>query len=281
MTLPNRGKIATLFGLFQIFVTFALKHFIGFLGKADLIIASTGNEKGAFMRKLITSLVIAVFGTVAYADDDGSLVVVELYTSEGCSSCPPADKMLTEIAGRDGVLALALHVDYWDYLGWKDQFSMAKFTKRQEYYNMALGSRYRLVTPQMIFHGQSYVAGAKAGKIEQHLEKLKDQSDKVLLDVKKEEAGYRVSISPLGLAVPAADVFIVQYTLNYVSKVKAGENRGLTLNHTNVVTSWERVGVWNGQRGWHIQQPFVEGTQAAVIVQTADSGPILAARKLQ
>lgn len=233
------------------------------------------------MRNLIASLVMAVFGTVAYADDDGSLVVVELYTSEGCSSCPPADKILTKIAEREGVLALALHVDYWDYLGWKDRFSMAKFTKRQEYYNMALGSRYRLVTPQMIFHGQSYVAGAKAGKIEQHLEKLKDQSDTVLLSVQKQEAGYRVTINPRGIAVASADVFIVQYTPNYVSKVKGGENRGLTLNHTNIVTSWERVGVWNGQRGWHVEQPFVEGMQAAVIVQTADSGPILAARKLR
>ena len=233
------------------------------------------------MRNLLASLIIAVFGTIVYAGDDGSLVVVELYTSEGCSSCPPADKILTEIAQREGVLALALHVDYWDYLGWKDKFSMAKFTDRQEYYNMALGSRYRLVTPQMIFHGQSYVAGAKAGKIEQHLEKLKEQSDKVVLDVQKQDSAYQIKINPRGMAVPSADVFIVHYTPNYVSKVKAGENRGLTLNHTNIVTAWENVGVWSGQRGWHVEQPIVEGMQAAVIVQTTGNGPILAARKLQ
>jgi len=236
---------------------------------------------GAFMRNLIVSLALAVFGTTAVAGEDAPLIVVELYTSEGCSSCPPADKILTKLATRDNILALAMHVDYWDYLGWKDQFSMSKFTDRQEYYNMVLGSRYRLVTPQMFFQGQSYVAGAKLKKIEAQLKKLGQQADKVLLNVEKQSGGFQISINPSDDAIPIADVFVVQYKPNYVTEVKAGENRGLTLEHTNIVTSWERVGEWNGQQGWVLEQSVDEGAHTAVIVQAPDHGPILAARILR
>lgn len=232
------------------------------------------------MRNLIASMVLVLFGTIAYAGDNDQLIVVELYTSEGCSSCPPADKMLTELSKRDDILALALHVDYWDYLGWKDRFSMAKFTKRQEYYNMVLGSRYRLVTPQMIFQGQSYVAGAKFRKVQQHLVKLTAQADKVLLNVEKQNGTFRVNINPRDEYVTNADVYIVQYEPEQVTDVQAGENRGLKLNHTNIVTSWERIGQWSGQ-SWQIDHAVAEGVSAAVIVQAVDYGPILAARKLQ
>lgn len=233
------------------------------------------------MRNLIASMVLAVFGTIAYAGDNDPLIVVELYTSEGCSSCPPADKMLTELSKRDDILALALHVDYWDYLGWKDKFAIAKFTKRQEYYNMALGSRYRLVTPQMVFQGQSHVAGAKFRQVQQHLVRLAAQADKVLLNVEKQNGTFRVNINPHNAYTATADVFIVQYEPEHTAEIKAGENRGLTLNHTNIVTSWERIGEWNGQKNWYVDHAVTEGSSAAVIVQAADYGPILAARKLK
>lgn len=233
------------------------------------------------MRNLLATLFLILSGAPGIAGDDGSLVVVELYTSEGCSSCPPADEILTKLADRDNVLALALHVDYWDYLGWKDKFSMAKFTDRQEYYNMVLGSKYRLVTPQMIFQGQSYVAGARPKKVEAQLEKLENQADKVDLTVKKQGQSFTVSINANGAGISAADVIIVQYEPNYVTEIKAGENRGKTLNHTNIVTSWERVGEWNGEQNWSIRTSLPDGVHAAVIVQVEHSGPILAARKLQ
>ena len=233
------------------------------------------------MRNLFAALFLILSGIPVFAADDGSLIVVELYTSEGCSSCPPADEILTKLAGRDNILALSLHVDYWDYLGWKDKFSMAKFTDRQEYYNMILGSGYRLVTPQMFFQGQSYVAGARPQKVEAQLEKHEKQADKVALNVEKQGQTFNVSIDPNGAGVSAADVIIVQYEPNYVTEIKAGENRGKTLNHTNIVTSWQRVGEWNGQPNWKINHSVPEGVHAAVIVQVEHSGPILAARKLQ
>lgn len=230
---------------------------------------------------LIVSLILTFFGKAVYADDKGSLVVVELYTSEGCSSCPPADALLTQLASRDDVLALALHVDYWDYLGWKDEFAMAKFTKRQEIYNSIIPSRYRLVTPQMVFHGREQVAGAKPRLINEYIEMQRKYSDLVDLKVQEEHGMFWVHINPVEASIGKADVFIVQYTPELISKIKAGENRGKTLKHTNIVTSWEKIGEWNGQEDWSVQQSIADGMSAAVIVQATGNGPILAARKLQ
>lgn len=232
------------------------------------------------MRSFVAALMMITFAGVVHADEK-PLVVVELFTSEGCSSCPAADALLTKMTESDDVLALALHVDYWDYLGWKDEFAQAKFTKRQERYNTVLKSRFRLVTPQMFFHGRESVAGAKQKHITELLAKHRGTSDVVLLDVKKNAQEYRVSINPRGVAISNADVFIVQYLPNQVSKVRAGENKGRTLTHTNVVTSWDRVGEWSGQRDWRINHTIADDdVHAAVIVQMAGNGPILAAKRL-
>ena len=235
------------------------------------------------MRKLIASLMVTTaFGTFAHADENGSLTVVELFTSEGCSSCPPADKMLTELAVHDDILALALHVDYWDYLGWRDEYAKAKFTKRQEKYNSILPSRYRLVTPQMVFHGRSQVAGAKRARVEDELQKMSKQIDGVSLTIEKTASNFSIDIDPTETNIGRADVFLIQYMPEIISKIKAGENRGKTLKHTNIVTSWEKIGDWNGQKDWTVSQPFLEnGLYGAIIVQAVDNGPILAARKLR
>lgn len=233
------------------------------------------------MRNLWISLVLAVLGSTAFAAEDGSLIVVELYTAEGCSSCPPANEILTNISRRDDVLALALHVDYWDYLGWKDSFSIAKFTDRQEYYNMVLGSKYRLVTPQMIFNGQSYVAGARPKKVAAELKNMELQVDKVDLKVEKQGRNFNIHINPRDASIASADVIIVQYKPNHTTEVKTGENRGKMLTLTNIVTSWERIAAWGGEPDWNISTSLADGVQAAVIVQLKHSGAILAARKLQ
>jgi hypothetical protein len=239
------------------------------------------NEKGNLMRQFLASILLVVFATTAYAADGKPLIVVELYTSEGCSACPPAEKILAKLAKRKDVLALELHVDYWDYLGWKDPFAQAKFTARQENYNMALSSRYRMVTPEMCFQGQSYVAGAKPAKINAALAKLADTHDDVSLTVERKAGRLRVKIAPRGVSVSDPDVFLVQYKPSQITKVNAGENNGLTLNHTNIVTAWDLVGVWSGEADWFIDQPLADGVHAAIIVQAPDNGPILAARKLQ
>jgi len=236
------------------------------------------------MRTILASLLLITFTSVVYGDDN-PLVVVELYTSEGCSSCPPADDLLGQFAQEQDVLALSLHVDYWDYLGWKDKYAMAKFTKRQETYNSVIKSRYRLVTPQMVFQGQKQVAGAmpkSVRKMKKYLAELRAKSDVVNLNVTQSSTDhFRVTISPRDVVVPVADVFVIYYTPKQSSNVKKGENRGRQLDHTNVVTLWKRIGQWKGQRDWQVEHDLPANTHAAVIVQAQGNGPILAARRLR
>ena len=115
------------------------------------------------MKRLLFSALSAfvTFSAPSWAD---SPVVVELFTSQGCSSCPPADKMLHALAERDDVIALALHVDYWDYIGWKDVFAQAKFSKRQREYAV-VGGRRSVYTPQMVVNGVTDVVGGKPMKL--------------------------------------------------------------------------------------------------------------------
>ena len=111
-----------------------------------------------------------------------SPVVVELFTSQGCSSCPPADAMLHKLAERDDVIALALHVDYWDYIGWKDEFAVPAYTKRQRGYARTNGRR-MIYTPQMVINGQDDVIGAKPMDVSDLIQKHHEVADKVALEI--------------------------------------------------------------------------------------------------
>lgn len=110
------------------------------------------------MRRFLTALVVAGVGTMAAAQSSTSPVVVELYTSQGCSSCPSADRVLEKLAGRDDILPLSLHVDYWDYIGWADTFADPAYTQRQKVYARNMGER-MIYTPQMVINGGAHVVG--------------------------------------------------------------------------------------------------------------------------
>ena len=123
-----------------------------------------------------------------------SPVMVELFTSQGCSSCPPADALLAELADRDDVIAMALHVDYWDYIGWKDKFADPAFTKRQKLYAYAAGTR-TIYTPQMIVNGREHVVGSKPMKLADLIERHKrtTQTAQVALDRRGDTVSIRVT----------------------------------------------------------------------------------------
>jgi len=233
------------------------------------------------MRKFFTSLVIATLGWVPLASAQSSVVVVELYTSQGCSSCPAADMILSEIAPRDDIIALGLHVDYWDYLGWRDALARPEFTKRQEVYNAVLKSRYRLVTPQMIMQGRDYVAGPKRRKILEYIEMLRNMPENAAMEITRDGAQVRISLAPLADRNTDASVLhIVRYTPNVEVMIKGGENRGRTVQYTNIVTQWDTVAEWDGQAQMQLSQEVAENEHVAVILQAKGNGPILVARRL-
>ena len=207
-------------------------------------------------------------------------VVVELFTSQGCSSCPPADELLGQLAARDDVIALGLHVDYWDYIGWTDTFADPQFTARQQGYGRAAGSRV-VYTPQMIVGGIDHVVGNRPMEVADTIMAHRGRLYPVSIDVTQAEGGYRIE-ARADTAQPRSDMVVqlVRYMPHQQVNIARGENAGRYVDYHNIVLSWQVIGEWDGRR------PFVGRVQPqdemplVVIVQAADSGPILGVTRL-
>ncbi len=233
------------------------------------------------LRLRSTAFVSALVGLVSLANvalAQNSVVVVELFTSQGCSSCPPADEIFAELADRDDVIALGQHVHYWDYLGWKDKFAQESFATRQEYLNMNIPSKYRRVTPQMIFNGQSQLAGANASKIKQEIKKIGSQ--KALAEMQLTTKGNVISIDIKALKgrMKPSDIHLVHYIKEASVPIERGENSGRTVKYTNIVSSWETIGQWNGRGRQTLTYTLTKDQPFAVVVQAKDYGPVYVAQ---
>lgn len=207
-------------------------------------------------------------------------VVVELFTSQGCSSCPPADKLLGELAARDDVIALSFHVDYWNYLGWNDPFSSAASTSRQSSYRAAFGLRY-VYTPQMVIGGAAETTGSRRGEVLRDIERIR-ANPQVGVDVSmpdKKTAIVRVAAgkTPAG----PATVWLFAYDRRHSTPVRRGENSGAMLVNTHVVRAIRKVGEWTG-RELEITLPIAmmgleDQDGCAVVVQSTAKGQIYGA----
>jgi hypothetical protein len=206
-----------------------------------------------------------------------SPVVVELFTSQGCSSCPPANANLAAIADRPDVLALSFGVTYWDYLGWKDSFARPEFTNRQYAYEHTL-HRATAYTPQMVVNGDMDLIGNSADELDRMIgaarSEMPGSAPRVVLD------GGKVMISGGSAPEDTADVWLVRYDPYIVQvPVARGENGGRTLPHKNVVHELTRLGGWTGAAVSFDVPSATEGLKTAILVQGAYTGPILAAAK--
>ena len=208
-------------------------------------------------------------------------IVVELYTSQGCASCPPADAFLGELARREDVIALSFHVNYWDYIGWKDPFASAESTGRQRAYARALRESY-VYTPQMIIDGRAHEVGSKRRAVDRRLDSMRE-GQKSKLDVRftrNDEGGLSVTIPSAGRHQRAV-VWMALYDRSHTTEIRRGENRGKTLTYHNVVRRISRIGTWEGvEITIPISMPAAEmGARdgCVVIVQSESLGPILGA----
>ena len=205
-------------------------------------------------------------------------VLIELFTSQGCNSCPPADALLGELARRPGVLALAFHVDYWNGLGWRDPFSSATATARQNDYARRLGKR-SIYTPQVVVDGAADAVGSDRENILALINSARRRADAgPAIDIRTDDKGGRTARIGAGDAVQA-DVWLAGYDRSHVTPVGRGENGGRTLTEYQVVRSLVRLGEWNGTAAEY-PMPNVEAEGAILFVQPVASGPILAARDL-
>jgi hypothetical protein len=226
---------------------------------------------------LLPSLALAVLVSAGAARADGLTarpVVVELFTSQGCSSCPPANENLARISGRPGVLALSFGVTYWDYLGWRDSFAKPEFTARQYAYERSLHEA-TAFTPQMVVNGSTDTIGNDLGKLDALMaHSVGDQTDPPALTL----SNGKVSIGAGPAPAAGADVWLVRYDPNIVEvPVARGENGGRTLPHKNVVHELVRLGAWTGAAEDFALPSPQGGLRTAILVQTAATGPILAA----
>jgi len=216
-------------------------------------------------------------GGQAQADGTPGPVVVELFTSQGCSSCPPANANLAAIADRPDVLALSFGVTYWDYIGWKDTFAKKEFTNRQYAYEQAL-HRATAYTPQMVVNGEMDLIGISAKELDRFITAAHSRAAGTA-PVITLQAG-RASVGSGTAQEDTADVWLVRYDPNIVQvPVARGENTGRTLPHKNVVHDMTRLGGWSGEAVTFDVPPAPPGLKTAILVQSAYTGPILAAAK--
>ena len=226
--------------------------------------------------------VLAALGLSSPVKAQDRPVVVELYTSQGCSSCPPADALLADLADRDGVLALSFHVDYWDYIGWRDPFADPAHTERQRAYARALEARY-VYTPQIVLDGAAHVVGSDRKAVQAGLDKARAAH--------ADARTVRASLEPDTGAAPTlvldgspgqgvmASIWLVGWDDRHTTEVARGENRGRRLTHRHVVRALVPLGLWEGGP-YRSAVPLAElagDGGAAILIQRGEAGPILAA----
>ncbi|WP_300029174.1 thioredoxin family protein [uncultured Roseobacter sp.] len=225
---------------------------------------------------VVTSLLLA--GPV-WAQN--SPVVVELYTSQGCSSCPPADELFHQIADRDDVIALALHVDYWDYIGWKDEFADPRNADRQRAY-ATVGGRRSIYTPEMIVNGTTDIVGAKAMQLSDAINMHGATPSPVQVTLIRDGDSVRISASPrAGSSVGRSVVHFLRYMPRREARITRGENAGRTIDYANVTQDWKVLGEWDGRAPITLSADAAGDLPVVVLVQAGDMGPILGAAQLR
>ena len=235
--------------------------------------------------RLIATAVIAagsLYSLSAQAEEPKA--VVELFTSQGCSSCPPADEFLGELAARDDVIALSLPVDYWDYLGWADTLASNDNTQRQRAYAEARGDM-QVYTPQMVVNGQEHVVGSRRSTVEDAIDRL-DGSLTVPITMTSAGDSTKVTIGSANTETPDKGmIWLALYDEPVTVPIARGENSGKTITYTNVVRKLRPVAMWKGEE-MVVDLPksemmHADATRCAIILQTelpnGLPGPIIGA----
>lgn len=174
-------------------------------------------------------------------------VIVELFTSQGCSSCPAADAYLKELKEQPGVLALSYHVDYWDYLGWRDTLGGAEFSERQYDYAQARGDK-NVYTPQLVVNGGEHFVGSQRGQVSRAIATARTEvaADWVEMAMSDNRTDVTINI-PAGEPMREATLWLLAFTHSVSVEIKKGENTGSTVEYHNVVRKMVPAGMWHGE----------------------------------
>jgi len=226
------------------------------------------------------ALVLAVPGAASRAEPTMP-VVIEMFTSQGCNSCPPADLLLQDWAKERSVIVLSLHVDYWDYLGWRDTFGKRGHTDRQQAYARSTGSR-QVYTPQAVVDGQYPVVGSNRAAVEAAIHNAKRDMH-LALNAERDAAGRpkRLNIPGFRPWTGEATIWLCLYDKQHDVAVQLGENSGKTLTYVNVARAWQDMGRWTGDPLSVDLATRLDGfdweAKGAVILVQSSRGPIIGA----
>jgi hypothetical protein len=227
-------------------------------------------------------LALAILVSPAAIAGQTPRAVVELYTSQGCSSCPPADARLTEFSRQHDIVALTFHVDYWDYLGWKDTLAKPEFSERQRAYSHSRGDR-GVYTPQMIVNGVSACVGSDDGKIAGSIRSATREHPHlpVPVSVSRDGNAITVEISETGSA-GGGEVWLLTVQSSVSVEIERGENKGRKATYANVVRELKQLGTWSGGHARFEATASDAGDNFVVLVHESHPdgpGPIIGAAK--
>ncbi len=236
------------------------------------------------MRRLLLTgtLCLIVAGLIPFspARAGEAPVVVELFTSQGCSSCVPAQAYMCELAKRDDVIAREFHVDYWDYIGWKDRFARPEFTDRQYQYRRSLKSRY-IYTPQMVINGRVHNVGSDIEEAERQIGKFRGMADSGPEATLRHDGNKVMVAVAEGQAATPVDVFFITYDDEHTTEVTRGENAGVALVNARVVREMHRIGRWDGApTQFAVSLAGKSGEAGCAVLLQMPGGPIHSAQSL-
>lgn len=223
------------------------------------------------LRKIYAIALFAAAVTASSPVLAGGKSVIELFTSQGCSSCPPADRLLGQLAAEPNLISLTLAVDYWDYLGWKDTLALHSHTKRQRSYAKMRGDM-NVFTPQAVVNGVKFVVGSDAGEISAALRNHPSNEAEIALAVKRDGENIAVDVGP---GKGKATVWMLSVASKVDVQIEKGENKGTNAVYFNVVRAWRNLGAWSGTP-LRTSVPVSELTQNgadSVVVIVQNGGP--------
>ncbi len=227
----------------------------------------------------------ALFGAGAARAESTVPTVVELFTSQGCDACPPADKVLADLAQRPGIVALTFPVNYWDYLGWEDTLATDATTDRQRTYKSSLGER-TVYTPQMVIGGVRHEVGSRRASVESAIARVAEDADDMVEVFAVVDGGGNLHVRIAGgdLYKREVVIWLMRFDKRHDVKIERGENRDRTLSYRNVVRDYRKLGMWDGKvmdlylEFAELREGGCDGT--AILVQENGSGRIIGALAL-
>lgn len=231
---------------------------------------------------------LATGRSAAFAGDEGRqgeakrLIVVELFTSQGCASCPAADALLAELSREPSLMTLTWAVDYWDYLGWEDTLARPEHTDRQRAYGRSLGLS-GVYTPQAIIDGRVQVIGSKRAELEAAIARRRQSASTPMMQIARQGDSVTIELAASAVTAPAT-LWLIGFDPEQAVTIVEGENSGRNITYHNVVRSHESIATWQGNALVLQLSPEdlarVPGEAHAVILQQEESGPILDARRI-